>query len=109
MQNNLFFELIPLIIFFIVYYLSKNIFLATSICILICWGQVIFCKLKYKKISRNLWISTLLITLFGGLSVILQNKTFIMLKPTALYWLLAGFMFISQLLGKNYIKNALHK
>ena len=92
-----------------VYYISKNIFLATAICIIVCWMQVIFCKLKYNKISRNLWISTILITLFGGLSVMLHNKTFIMLKPTALYWIIAGFMLISQLLGKNLIKATLHK
>ncbi|MBY0380245.1 MAG: septation protein IspZ [Burkholderiales bacterium] len=109
MQNNLFFELIPLIIFFIIYYITKNIFLATGTCIIVCWLQVLFCKLKYNKITRNLWISTILITLFGGLSVMLHNKTFIMLKPTALYWLIAGFMLISQLLGRNLIKSTLDK
>lgn len=109
MQNNLFFELIPLFIFFFTYYLSKNLYLATAISIIICWIQVVFCKIRYKKISRNLWISTTLITLFGGLTVILHNKTFIMLKPTVLYWLLSGFMIISQLMGKNLIKSSLNR
>lgn len=109
MQNNLLFELIPLFIFFIVYYLTKNIFLSTSICIIMCWTQIALCRLKYKKISRNLWISTILITLFGGLSVILHNKTFIMIKPTVLYWILACFMLVGQIAGKNPIKASLQK
>ena len=109
MQNNLFFELFPLMIFFVVYYLSKNIFLATGICMIISWAQLILCRLKYKKISRNLWISTILITIFGGLTIALHNKTFIMIKPTILYWIIAGTLIIGQILGKNFIKSALQK
>ncbi|MFN8769853.1 MAG: septation protein IspZ [Neisseriaceae bacterium] len=109
MQNNIFFELIPLLVFFVIYYLTKNIFLATAVCIILCWLQVILCKVYYKKITRNLWISTILITFFGGLTIILHNRTFIMIKPTVLYWILAGFLLISQLAGKNFIKNTLNK
>ncbi len=109
MQNNLFFESIPLIIFFAVYYFSKNIFLTTAVCIAVCWVQVLFCQYKYKKITRNLWISAILMTIFGGLTIFLHNKTFIMLKPTALYWILAIAMIVGQLLNKNFIKSALGK
>jgi len=109
MQNNLFFELIPLAIFFVVYYLSKNIFLATSVCIVVCWMQLIMCLVIYRKVSRNLWISTLLITIFGGLTVFFHNKTFIFVKPTVLYWLIALFMLVSDLIGKNLLEKALAK
>jgi intracellular septation protein len=109
MQNNLFFDLIPLVLFFAVYYITKNIFLATGVCIVASWGQVIFCKIKYKKITKNLWVSTILITVFGGLTVILHNRTFVMLKPTVLYWIIASSMLIGQLMGKNIIKLTLEK
>ena len=109
MQNNLFFELLPLVIFFIVYFISKNIFLATGFCIIATWIQLLLCKIKYNKISKNLWVSTILITVFGGMTIILHNKTFVMIKPTVLYWIVAGSILIGQLLGKNIIKLTLHK
>jgi intracellular septation protein len=71
--------------------------------------QVILSKVLYRRISRNLWISTLLITIFGGLTVFFHNKTFIFIKPTALYWLIALTIIISQLIGKNIIKSTLQK
>lgn len=104
MQNNLFFELLPLIGFFAIYYFTKNIFMATSACIVLSWIQLIFYKLKFNKIAKNTWLSTLLITIFGGLTIIFHNKTFVMLKPTILYWIMAISLFVSARLGKNGVR-----
>lgn len=104
MQNNIFFEALPLIGFFGVYYFTKNIYLATLVCIAASWLLLILYKLSYKKIANNTWISTLLITVFGGLTIVLHNKTFVMLKPTVLYWIFALSLFISAKIGKNGIK-----
>jgi intracellular septation protein len=109
MQNNILFEMLPLVIFFAVYYFTKNIFLATSVLIVASWIQLVACKVFYKRISRNMWISTLLITIFGGLTVYLQNKTFVMLKPSILFWIVGGSLLIGQALGKNGIKVMLSK
>ena len=94
----------PLIGFFAVYYFTKNIFSATLVCIIASWLQLILAQILYKKIAKNTWISTILITLFGGLTVILHNKTFVMLKPTILYWIFAISLFVSAKMGKNGIK-----
>ena len=94
----------PLIAFFAVYYFTKNIYTATMICIIASWLQLLLYKIKYKKINKNTWISTALITVFGGLTVILHNKTFVMLKPTLLYWIFAVSLFISARMGKNGLK-----
>jgi intracellular septation protein len=104
MQNNIIFEMFPLIAFFVTYYLTKNIFAATLVCIIASWIQVILYKLFYKKIGKNTWISTLLITIFGGLTIALHNKTFVMLKPTVLYWIFGVTLYISGKMGKNGIK-----
>lgn len=104
MQNNIFFEMFPLIAFFAVYYFTKNIFIATLVCIIASWLQVILYKVIYKKITKNTWISTLLITIFGGLTIALHNKTFVMLKPTVLYWIFGVSLFVSAKMGKNAIK-----
>jgi len=109
MQNNIFFEMFPLIAFFAVYYFTKNIFIATLVCIIASWLQIILYKVVYKKVTKNTWISTLLITVFGGLTIALHNKTFVMLKPTVLYWIFGVSLFISAKMGRNLIKSLLHE
>jgi len=51
-----------------------------------------------------------IITVLGGLTIILQDKTFIMWKPSVLYWLFAGILLISNLFfEKNLIKLAINQ
>lgn len=109
MQNNLFFEMLPLIGFFAVYYFTKNIYLATGICIILSWLQLLLYKIIYKRIGKNTWLSTLLITVFGGLTIIFHNKTFVMLKPSVLYWIMAVSLLVSAKMGKNGIKLLLNE
>ena len=109
MQNNLFFEMLPLIAFFAVYYFTKNIYLATGVCIVASWAQLFLCKIKYNHISKNTWISTILITVFGGMTILFHNKTFVMLKPTVLLWIIGSSLLIGQIAGKNGLKLMLGK
>lgn len=109
MQKNAFFEMLPLVAFFGVYYFTRNIFLSTGVCIVASWAQLLFCKIKFRHVSRNTWISTLLITCFGGLTVIFHNKTFIMIKPTVLFGILGISLLIGQVAGKNGMKILLSK
>lgn len=109
MQNNFLFEMLPLVAFFAIYAITKNLYLATACCILASWLQLILCKVKYKHISKNTWLSTILITVFGGLTIILHNKTFVMLKPSVLFWIIGISMLVGQFMGKNSIKLMLAK
>ena len=104
MQNNILVEMLPLIAFFAVYYFTKNIFIATGVCIVASWLQVGVAYFKYKKISKNTMLSCILITVFGGLTIILHNKVFIMLKPSLLYWIMGISMLVGQIVGKNGVK-----
>ena len=109
MFNNFILETTPLIVFFAVYYFTHNIFWATGVCIAVSWICLTIAKLAYKKVTKNMWLSTVLITILGGLTVMLHNKTFVMLKPTILYWILSFVLITSQLMGKNLIKLSLNK
>ena len=61
-------------------------------------------KLKHGKVSNMQWGSLVIIVLFGGATLLLQDETFIKWKPTVLYWL-AGVVFLGALgFGKNLIK-----
>jgi intracellular septation protein len=51
------------------------------------------------------WVSLVMIMVFGSLTIFLHDKTFIQLKPTALYWLFSGALLISvQFFNKNWIQ-----
>lgn len=108
-KNNLIFEFIPLLVFFIVYYLSKDLFIATGICILVTWFMIILHRIRYKYVTKNMLLSAFLLTIFGGFSILFHNKTLVMIKPTVLYWILAISLLTSQLIGKNLIELSLKK
>lgn len=96
------FDLFPVLLFFAAYSISQDIFLATATAIVATVGQVIFSWLRYKKVDKMLWLSLLLITVLGGATLLLHNKTFIFWKPTALYWTLATTLLLSRaFFGKN--------
>ena len=53
-------------------------------------------KWKLGKVSPMLWLSTALIVVFGGLTIVLQDRVWIQIKPTVIYLLfgialLAGY------------------
>lgn len=86
------------------------VLLATLVVIVATLLQALIIKLRGKKIDLLLWISLTLVVVLGGLTVWFHNKTFIMWKPTGLYW--AGaltFVFSQLLFGKNLIKAMLGK
>ncbi len=56
-----------------------------------------------------LWLSLILIVIFGGRTLFFQNETFIKWKPTLLYILFAISLIIGKFLHKNPIKLMMEK
>ncbi|MBJ7503580.1 MAG: septation protein A [Polynucleobacter sp.] len=72
--------------------------------------QILWVYYRHRKIDAMQWVSLILIVVFGGLTIFLQNKVFIQLKPTVLYWLFAAVLFISaQVFKKNWIQVVMGK
>jgi intracellular septation protein len=104
-----FIDLLPVIIFFVVYKYT-DIFYATFSAIIVSILLAITTYLIKKKIEKMVLINTFLITILGGLTILLKDNTFIMWKPTAIYWLFALVLIVSQLLfKKNLMKQMLGK
>ena len=104
-----FIDLLPVIIFFVVYKYT-DIFYATFSAIIVSIFIAITTYLIKKKIEKMVLINTLLITILGGLTILLKDNTFIMWKPTAIYWLFALVLIVSQFLfKKNLMKQMLGK
>ena len=79
---------------------SDAIFLATAIAILASFLQVLLYWLKHRRFEKTHIISLVLISVFGGATLLLQDGLFIKWKPTVLNWLFALIFLGSQFIGK---------
>jgi intracellular septation protein len=101
------FDLFPVILFFAAYKFA-DIYVATGVAIGATFLQIGWVHFRHGKVDKMLWISLGLITVFGGLTLLLRDPTFIKWKPTVLYWLFAAALLGSALLfKKNLIRGML--
>ena len=126
---KLLFDLFPVILFFIAFkYSEKNpelaaswvaslmgsaavdpkiapILLATVVVILATIAQIAWVAFRHGKVDKMLWVSLVLVVVFGGMTLVFQDESFIKWKPTILYWVFAGSMsFAALIMKKNAIK-----
>ena len=65
---------------------------------------VIASKWRLGRVSPMLWLSAVLVMGFGGLTLWLRDERFIQIKPTAIYLLLSGMLFVGLLTGRALLK-----
>lgn len=81
------------------------ILLATAVAIVATLLQVGYLLVRRKKIAPALWISLIVIVVFGGATIYFNSEHFIKWKPTVLYWLFSVSLLVGQLLfRKNLIR-----
>jgi intracellular septation protein len=103
------FDLFPVILFFIAFKFF-GIFTATAVAIVATIAQIIYCKIRYGVVDKMLLISGVIITVFGGATLLLKDPTFIQWKPTILYWLFSVSLLGAQLIfKKNPIRSFMEK
>ncbi len=100
------FDLFPVALFFVAIQVW-DIYVATAVAIAATFVQVGWLHFRKKKIEPMLWASLGIIVVFGGLTLYLRDKTFILWKPTVLYWLFAAVLAGSAALGRNLIRGLL--
>lgn len=106
---KIFFDLLPVILFFVGYKLY-DIYVATAVAIGTTIALIIWSKLVHKKVDKMLMINGIIISVLGGITLLLHDKTFIMWKPTVLYWIGALALLISNhFFRKNLIQQMMHK
>lgn len=94
------FDIFPVILFFVAFKIF-DIYVATAVAIAATVLQIGWVWFRHKKVENMQWISLALIVVFGGLTLLLRDETFIKWKPTILYWLfgvtlLAAHFFFSR-------------
>ncbi|MBX7230059.1 MAG: septation protein A [Burkholderiaceae bacterium] len=86
-------DFLPAIAFFIGFKLG-DIYLATKIGIGVTLLTVLFMKFTKQKVTPLLWMSLIVIVVFGGLTIALHDENFIKWKPTVLYSLAASALLL---------------
>lgn len=95
-----FFDLLPIIIFFVAYKLY-NIYVATLCAIIAVIGQIAVTLIRGKRPDMMQLVTLAMILLLGGATLFFRNEMFIKIKPTVVYWILAIIFATSQFIGKK--------
>ena len=96
-------DFLPVALFVAVFF-ATDIFYATGALMVGVTVQVLVYLALKKPLSRELKITFWASVIFGGLTLVFRNETFILWKPTIVNWLLASVLIGSHFLAK---KNAL--
>src|SRR5882724_9074847 len=101
---KLLFDLFPVALFFVAFKLF-DIYTATAVAIAATFLQIGWLKWKRRRVDTMMWISLVIIVVFGGATLALHDETFIKWKPTVLYWLFGAVIAASALgFRKNLIR-----
>ena len=101
------FDLFPVLLFFIAFKLF-DIYVATAAAIAATFLQIGWLKLKRRKVDKMMWVTLIIIVVFGGATLALHDETFIKWKPTVLYWLFGLAIGGAELLfRRNLVRAAL--
>ena len=96
-------DFFPLLLFFAAY-VWQGIFFATGVAIVASIAQIAWIHWKHGKAGVTHWLSLVIIVVFGGATLMLQDKTFIMWKPTVLYGLFAAILAVGKLgFGRDFL------
>jgi intracellular septation protein len=93
-------DFFPVLLFFVAYKVH-DIYFATAVLIAATFVQVGYVWLKTRKIETMHLITLVLILVFGGATLWLQDEAFIKWKPTVVNWLFGAAFLFTQIFGKK--------
>lgn len=101
---KLLFDLFPILLFFAAYK-AADIYVATGVAIAATVVQIAWLKARGRKVEPMQWASLAIIVVFGGMTLLFRDETFIKWKPTVLYGLFAaGLLLAPRLTGRNPLR-----
>ncbi len=95
---KLLFELFPVLLFFVAYKIY-GIYVATAVMIVTSLLQAFYLWRRDGAIPTMHWVTLGLVVFFGGLTLVLQDPTFVKIKPTIVNWLFASAFIIAPFIG----------
>jgi intracellular septation protein len=105
-------DLGPLLAFFLTNFFAPvpdtiKIFVATGVFMVAMMTAMLVSQLRYRHISPLLWFSGIMVVILGGLTIWLHDETFIKIKPTIYYTLVAVLLTFGLVSGRNLLKMVL--
>src|SRR5512139_1991764 len=99
----------PLLVFFLVNFLAPvpsaiKIFVATGAFMAAMVAALVFAAIRYRYVSPLLLFSGVMVVVLGGLTIWLHNETFIKVKPTIYYALVAALLTFGLATGRPFLK-----
>ncbi len=110
--SQLLIDIGPLLVFFLVNFLAPvpsviKIFVATGAFMVAMIAAMLFSAIRYHRISPLLWFSGVMVVVLGGLTIWLHDETFIKMKPTVYYVLVAGLLTFGLLTDRPLLQRVL--
>lgn len=99
---KLLFDFFPILLFFIAYKMY-DIYVATAVAIAAAFVQVGLFWIQHRRVEKTHLVTLALLVVFGGLTLVLQDETFIKWKPSVINWLFGMVFLGSQFIGKKSI------
>ena len=95
--SRLLIDIGPLLVFFLVNFFAPvpgalKVFVATGAFMAAMMAALIYSAVRYRYVSPLLLFSGVMVLVLGGLTIWLHNETFIKVKPTIYYALVAGLL-----------------
>jgi intracellular septation protein len=100
------FDVFPLLLFFAAFKLY-DIYVATAVAIVASIAQVGVFWWRHRRFETMHLITLAVIVVFGGLTLLLHNDTFIKWKPTILYWVFGALVLGSHMVGRKTVMERL--
>ncbi len=97
-------DLGPLLVFFAVNFIRGDIMEATIAFMVAITAAMLISKFKYRHISPMLWFSGVMVLVLGGLTIWLHDETFIKIKPTIYYLMVASILLFGLVTRRNLLK-----
>ena len=102
-------DLGPLLAFFLTNFFAPvpdtiKIFVATGVFMVAMMIAMLVSQLRYRHISPVLWFSGIMVVILGGLTIWMHDETFIKIKPTIYYVVVAALLTFGLATGRNLLK-----
>ena len=110
--SRLLIDIGPLLVFFLVNFFAPvpgalKIFVATGAFMAAMMAALVYSAIRFRSVSPLLLFSGVMVIILGGLTIWLHNETFIKVKPTIYYLLVASLLGFGLWRDKPLLKLAL--
>ncbi|MFT3803728.1 MAG: septation protein A [Burkholderiaceae bacterium] len=102
-------DFLPIVLFFVAFKVY-DIYVATGVAIAASVIQIAWMKLRGHRIEGMQWTSLAIICVFGGMTLLFHDETFIKWKPTVLYAAFAAALIAARYgFGRNLIESLMNR